>query len=282
MHMTEVSISKINADDFITEHKVPVIAGGRNYGSLPFGWKKRRRDALRASATELLQPILPHKLETEVTDNLSKGEAHIVSAAITSNFEKVCRALTKDVHTCYLLLNTFDGSPESNESMFGMYEELNDVLIMWKPNRTHELIVFNDARDGLPQYRLANLLDDIRMSHPMFAYEDLSDLKPEELELAKKLLSVANENYKAADNRLDKKNDREGIRYSAPLADARRKIFQHTPQMTPALAKVFIDHPERVDDVLRMLSDRNVPVHLADGMIEEAVAAPMPLSDGAL
>lgn len=278
-NLTPIKIKQADADGLIKDVVVMVAPTYADVlPTLVFGKEKKRRRALVEQAETLVTAAFALRKERLNDSSITAGEAALVGDDIDGDQRDAVRRIRrKSINTLTALVQNFDGEPSSLQRLDKM---LDDTKFIIEDRLFREAIVFNKSMPGEHFSLIMPQIDNLRACHPSLARADLSELDGDLLEAAHKLLqfSIRFENEEQGKRRA---NPTRG-EFSSQLDSARAKIIRHTPHITPAFASVVIDHPEKLDQVLKALEDRNVMASRSDSLIQEILNASTPLSSGAL
>lgn len=276
-----LKVEQADSDGLIREVEVMVIPKREDVPlTLPFSNDRKERDDLLEKVNSLVSDIYNAKKDRFRETNPTPGEREIVEKSIDKEMEEsLKRVKSFGNFTLNTILSNLEDTSDPSAYLYDLLEDTkyaNDVDV-------REASAFKKVSYDLNSYKLRPLLDNLRTCHPVLAREDLSTLEGDDLEFARKLLSLSLHYATIAENRAGSRESyRKRTEFSSDLSDARRKIRRHTPYMTPAMADVVLNHPDKLEQVQEKLEERSLPIHEADGLISEIVNASTPLSDGAL
>jgi len=272
-----LTIKQADAEGRIRETTVMVTPAIRERLPLPFSKKMKERQRLQTQVGVLINAAFTHRIERLKATQVSAGEAEIVAKGIDSDRANYVESMRhKSLRTLQVLLATFN---ESEESLLILEKVLEDTNFR-DECFIREAMVFSDDTQGSYFTYVRPLIDNLKTCHPFLAMEDLSELDGTVFNFARKLLRISISLQDEERNKRQK-NSPSG-EFSVALGQARAEIIRHTPYMTPALATVVMECPEKLPLVLEALKSRGIAVAQADTLIEEIVSTSTPLSTGAL
>lgn len=276
--LKSVKFEQAGDDGRITEVTVMVTPTSGDFLTFPFTKERKEKRQYLAQAESLVNAAFTERRNRLEASTATAGEIDIVSKKIDADRKKTLSFIRgKNYTTLKVLVQTFN---EDRDSLQRLEKVLDDVHLIYEGHRIREAIVFNAEIEGKYFSLMKPLIDNLRSCHPALAREDLSELDSDLLESVRKLLRMSIESEERAQHK-HWGNSTKG-EFSKEINNARSEIIRVTRHMTPSLASVVIDHPEKLELVLKTLDDRGVPVHQADDLIQEIVDASTPLSAGAL
>lgn len=252
-----------------------------NTATIPFGKDHEEREVLLTEFNRLVTKIYESKKERFKATKHTAGEAELIEKKIDSEQNATLKRAKKLSNST--LRTITENFTDEADSLANLFILLNTTQYATDENVSlREASVFTSVSSGARYHALKPHLDNLRRCHPILAREDLSDLKGENLSFAKKLLALSLHYYEAEEPKKQRDWTRSPDEFQRERDSARATIRNHTPYMTPALADAVLFHPDKLELVQKTLTERSIPVHQADTLINEIVSASVPLTDGAL
>jgi hypothetical protein len=276
--LKEIKVQQANSDGIIEENPLLVIPTSGDRMRLPFTTESKARPQLQEKVSELVNAAFDERVKRLDGASVSPGEARMVGDKIDSSRKRALSLMrNKSNATLRVLLQNFNVEVSSLERL---NEMIDDISLLDSGGLIREAIVFNSETHGSYFSLVKPQIDNLRTCYPAFAREDFSELDADLLSSAKLLLRMSMKNESDARSK-HWRNPAKG-EFADDINKARAEIIRYSRHMTPALASVVIDHPEKLELVLETLKDRGVPVAQADTLIQEIVDSSVPLSSGAL
>jgi hypothetical protein len=276
--LKEIKVKQADTDGIIKENPLWVIPTSGDRLRLPFTKESKARSQLQEKVSVLVNGAFDEQRKRLSDTSVSPGEAILVGAKIDASCKRSLSWMRhKSNATLRALLQNFS---EESSSLERLDKMIGDISLLDSGSAIREAIVFNAETHGSYLSLVKPQIDNLRTCYPAFAREDLSELDTDLLASAKLLLRMSMQNESRAQSK-HWGNPAKG-EFSDDINGARADIIRHTRHMTPALASVVIDHPEKLEFVLETLKARGVPVHQSDTLIQEIMATSAPLSSGAL
>lgn len=276
--LKEIKIKQANSDGIIEESSLMVIPTSGDRLRLPFTKESKARPQLQEKASALVNAAFDERRKRLDEAAVSPGEALIVGDKIDASRKRALSWMRgRSNATLRILLQNFNDEKFSLERLDKM---MDGVSLLDSGSLVREAIVFNSELDDSYLSLVKPQIDNLRTCYPAFAREDLSELDADLLASAKLLLRMSIKNESDAQSK-HWRNAAKG-EFADDINSARSEINRYKRHMTPALASVVIDHPEKLEFVLDTLKDRGVPVAQSDTLIQEIMATSTPLTSGAL
>lgn len=240
--------------------------------------------SIREQAAALIDAAFAREKEAaerELGSTATPGEIELVLESLESDRERRQKESSSRSHRTNELIIKHTKDKNGEPSMDRVMEMITSTRYTINDKVTRETIVFHDTFGDEYSHVTDVVLDNLRDCHPLFAYDDLSDLDDTTLALANTLvgMSIAEINARNSDGIANRASGK----WQDKLLSASRDISRHTPHITHAMVELHLNHPERVHEVLNVIAEREMPLsHADEDFIQGVLTVTHVLAEGAL
>jgi hypothetical protein len=217
----------------------------------------------------------------EIAATATPGQSEIVIASIDAEMKQNQKSASSRSRRTNELLIKHSKDHEGAISLPRAMEILEATRLSYDEKDARQSIVFHDLFKDEYNHTYTPILDNLRDCHPLFAYDDLSDLDDEALLLARTLSGLALAEVQRI-NSTSYAVTTTG-KWSEKMQSATRDIGRHTPHITHGMVELHLNHPDRVKEVLTVVAEREMPLSHADEEFIQGILTVTPvLTEGSL